>query len=345
MKNIEEQSLNYSEDAKLQDKITERERRKQELAIYREELKTYEKLGALKFQEIVFKVEALKFKLIKKVCPNFIRYSDKYIDWKKKRKIKSITKDSKTREKIQNQYPKLLKYYDKVYNVKARRKRKSQERKEQFRKKVKVISPRLVDFYDKYYRSNDIYAGLSEEEQINKVIELSKLSKMAMRKEFNREKNANYHMDPNQPTEIAKYLEWNKKVHVQGTVVNITTILGLSIAAIAGFAPAIPLIIIELLGMGINFECINIQNYNLCRFKIAEESLIKREQRKMEKNIQEYGEASKAVYKSISKSEDLPSISQVISEITDIEQARQLRKKIAELQAERNVEMNRRNIK
>ena len=99
-------------------------------------IKLYEKLGAEKFQKIVFAVERAKFKIIKKCFPNFLKFYDKQCD---------------------KEEEKLLK------------KAKTEEEKKEIRKNIKF-------------------------------------SKMAVRKELNQEKNRNYHMDPNRPTEIYKYL-------------------------------------------------------------------------------------------------------------------------------------------
>lgn len=323
----------------------EKVKKRQEVEAYKQELKDYEKLGALKFQDVVFKVEKIKFKVLKKVCPNFITYFDKYIDWKKNKKIKSTKRKIGRREKISLKTPQLLKYYDKLESLKRRNKLKKEEIKDNFRKKIKASYPKLLEFYDKYLKDIDPYEGLDPKEQIDMAISLSKISKMAIRKEFYQEKNANYHMDPKRPTSMKKYLEWNKKIHVRGLIGNALAIPVLLIALGLGFVPAIPLLVIELASVGINFECINIQNYNLTRFKIKEESLKKQEQFKRAKNIKKYGEASKIIYKSIATNEDLPSFSQIISEMTTKEQALQLRELIKKATAEKTAEMNRRNMK
>lgn len=342
MENTERQVLIDNRQQKTNE---ERERRRQELKNYREELKEYEKLGALKFQEVVFKIEKLKFKVLKKICPNFITYFDKYIDWKKKKKINNAKRKMERRERISSKMPHLLKYYDKLESKKRKMKLKREDDKEKIRKKIKASHPRLIEFYDKYLKEIDPYKGLDPEEQINMAITLSKISKMAMRKEFYQEKNANYHMDSKRPTSMKKYLEWNKKIHVRGLLGNLLATPVLLIALGLGFGPAIPLLVIEIASMGINFECINIQNYNLCRFKIAEESLKKQEERKRAKNIENYGEASKVIYKSIANNENLPSFSQIISEMTNKEQALQLRELIKKAAAEKAAEIDRGNKK
>ena len=161
------------------DKI-DREKRKKKL-------KVYEKLGALKFQKVVFKVEELKFKILKKCCPNFIRYFDKYMDWKKK----NLLKHAKT------------------------------------------------------------------EEEIKQIKDEVKIAKMAMRKEWNEEKNRNYHMDPNRPTEIIQFLKWNKDVHKKGLIKDGILIPILIAGVVLQIPGTIFLLAYEVLSAAINFECIN----------------------------------------------------------------------------------------
>lgn len=228
---------------------------KEEKEKYYKKMKQYERLGALKFQKIVFLIEKGKYKLLKKICPNFIKYFDKYCNWKQKKELKH-TIGEEEEKKIKNKY---------------------------------------------------------------------KIAKMAMRKEFYEEKNRNYHMNPKRPTEIRGYLEWNKRVHKNGLIkdsIVITILIGLSIS---GFTPAIPLLISELMSLGINIQCINIQNYNLCRYKIMEDGLKRREESSLQKSVEEYGEVAEVIHKTIEKEEDLPTIDDIIDNIKTKEQLDQLK--------------------
>lgn len=233
-------------------------------------IKLYKVLGAEKFQKVVFGVEKIKFKIIKKLFPNFIKYFDKYINWKRDKKLK---------------------------------KAKTKEEKKQ-------------------------------------IIRKYQFSKMAMRKELNQEKNRNYHIDPNRPTEIYRYLEWNKQVHKNGIIKNSILIPIFIVAIVLGFTPAIPLLALELLSTAVNFECINIQNYNMCRFKKSEKVLARKEQKHIESNIKAYGEAAEVIHKSLEESEDLPTFDEIINNITDIEQLRQMKELIRKTQEERKKQVN-----
>ena len=222
---------------------------------FKKKQKLYKRLGAEKFQKVVFKVEEIKFKVIKKCFPNFIKWYDKYCDFQKKISLKRAK---------------------------------------------------------------------TEEEQ-QEIIRNIKFAKMAMRKELNTEKNRNYHMDAKKPTEIIEYLKWNKEIHVKGLIkdgIVIALLIGGAILQIPG---CIPLLAFEVLCAGINFECINIQNYNLCRTKAIEDVLKRREESRTQRNIEEFGQASEVIHRSIDQSESLPSFEEIIANIDNKEQLRQMR--------------------
>lgn len=316
-----------------EDKQKEKEARDK----YRKEMKQYEKLGALKFQQVVFKVEKLKFKILKKFCPNFIEYFDKYIDWNKKKKIMKINKKENQREYIGKKYPNLLSTYDKYSESKKKLLRKTAEVKDRIRRKVKASNPKIIEFYDKYLKVEDPLKGLEPEQKIKKIKEMAKFSKMFMRKEFIQEKNRNYHIDSKKPTEIYPYLEWNKKIHVRGIMKDILIIPLITIATCLGFPLATPLLIIELLSLGLNFECVNIQNYSMCRFKISEKVLRRQEEIETAKSIIEHGKANEIICKSIMKSDDLPKFSEVAENFNELEQLKQMREKIRRIKEEREL--------
>ena len=56
---------------------------------YNKKIKTCEILGAKKFQKVVFGIESIKWKIVKRFFPNFIERIDKYIDKMKKERIKN----------------------------------------------------------------------------------------------------------------------------------------------------------------------------------------------------------------------------------------------------------------
>ena len=247
---------------------------KSEKIKYKKQIQLYKKFGAEHFQKIVFGVEKVKFKLLKTICPNFIKYFDKYADFKQKRILKNIKSPNTSAE----------------------------------------------------------------------VIEKFKFSKMAMRREFYQEKNINYHINNNNPTEIYEYLQWNKDVHKHAMIKNLIAI-PIYITGIAlGFTvPATILLSCELIGLGINFECINIQNYNICRYKLSEETLKKKRERRQKENIEKYGEAAELIRSNVEKQEQLPSMAEIINNATSKEQLSQLRELLLRELKERNINYNRGN--
>ena len=222
---------------------------------YKKKIELYDKLGASKFQKVVFGVEKAKFKIIKTLFPNIIKYFDKYCDLQKKVQLKFA---------------------------------KTEEQKQQIKRNCKF-------------------------------------SKMAIRKEYNEEKNVNYHINPNKPTDMFKYLEWNKRIHKHGLIKDMICIPIFTIGTIANVPGALPLLIAEILSAGINFECINIQNYNICRLKQIENGLKRREEQKEKKNIEMYGKAAEVIYNSIEEKEDLPSFEEILNHIETKEQLEQMK--------------------
>lgn len=218
-------------------------------------IRIYEKLGATKFQKVVFKVEEKKFKILKKVCPNFIQHYDNWCNRKR---------------------DKLLKKYHSEDNQR-----------------------RIIE----YYRSQKLLA----------------------RKEWIREENRNYHIDQNNPIEFIEYLEWNKQIHKNGLSKNMISIPILSIASACGFTPAVPFLMLELGRAFVNFQCVNIQNYNICRFQQKEEKLKRLQEQKQKRDLKKYGEAAKVIGESLDKTTEIPSLEEIINNIKTPEQLQQLR--------------------
>ena len=194
--------------------------------------------------------------------------------------------------------------------------------------------------YDKYCNLN-LKIGLKRaktEEERKKIKEEIKFAKMAMRKELNQEKNRNYHVDPNRPTEIIKYLEWNKSVHTNGLIKNIVLILLSVVGLSCGLTWLIPLLAYEIIGCTINFECINIQNCSICKYKKCESALQKRESKKIAHDIDNYIEAEEVIQSAIDKSDNLPTFTEIIGMIKTKEELRQMKQMLLENQELRRQE-------
>ena len=237
---------------------------------YQKRINRCEKLGAEWIQEIVFKLEKLKFKVLKKYFPNCTKKYDKHCDKKCQKELK---------------------------------KAKSEEER------------KLIIFH---YRE----------------------LKMLFRKEINTEQNRNYHLDKKRPSDTLRYLEWNKSVHQKGLLTDLIALPILTGVALAGFPLAIPFIVGEAVSAFINFECINIQDYNIYRFKQKQVVLKKLEERQQRKSQEDYGEAAKVITSVMNEKEntdnptELPSITEMISRMNE-EQLKQFRNMLKKEQQKR----------
>lgn len=235
----------------------------------------YEKLGALKFQKIVFKVEKLKFKIIDKVCPNIYL---KYNNWCDKKVNKLCSKN------------------------------------------------------------------ISEEEKNNIRFEYN-CRKMAFKRELMERKNVNYHFNNSNASKFYKYLEWNKKVHVKGmindTIAIILSIIGICLFNNVFFILSCLSLIYNIISLGINFECVNLQNYNLCRFEEKKQILVRLEERSKEMDLKKYSDVSKKIYSELVSSVELPKSDEVVSKLTTVEELRQLRALVLEIKKQRDCDNNR----
>ena len=194
---------------------------KEERLLYQKKMKKHEKLGAVKFQKLVFKVEKMKFAVLKRLFPHYIEFFDRQCDKRMEKELEHA-KNEMDRERIVKRY---------------------------------------------------------------------QLLKLEARKEHNQERNLNYHINAHNPTEIFDYLEWNKSVHKRGLKKDLI-LLAISILGISlGQMIFIPLALFELLSAGVDFQCINLQDYNLCKLEIIRPRLESMFQRQVEREMEEHGEA------------------------------------------------------
>lgn len=239
-----------------------------ERAKYKKRIKVCEMFGAEEFQKVVFAAERIKFKVLKKVSPNFIKHYDKYCDKERNRMIK--------------------------------------------------------------------YA--KTEEEIKEINRYTNFNKMLMRREFNSEQNRNYHINSNDLTDIYRYLKMNKKIHVESLIKDIVLIPIVAAGSILITPWLTPLLAYELISAFINIECINIQDYNICRYKLVEDKLKQREERKNNAAIKEYGDIAKVVNEKIETSDKLPSMTEIIDGFESKEQVEKFKRIVLKELKGRNIE-------
>lgn len=242
---------------------------KTETIDFKKKKNLYKKLGALKFQKVVFVVEKLKFKVIDKICPNIYVLFNKQCD-----------------------------------------------------KKVKKLCSK----------------NISEEEKNNIIFEYN-CRKMMFKKELIEKKNVNYHFNDNNATKFYKYLNWNKKVHqknmISDIIFMIISIIGIFLLQNTLFTLSCLFLIYNLLALVIDFECVNLQNYNICRFEEKKHILEQLECRSKEKDLQNYCDVSKTVYEELKNSIELPKSENIVSKLTTKEQITQLRNLAIEIKSQR----------
>lgn len=232
----------------------------------KKKIKLCEKLGAKQFQSIVFKVEDIKWKVIKKLFPNYLKFVDKIIDKKANKRLKK----AKTEASKEN---------------------------------IKLIA---------------------------------KIEKMKSRKEYNRKENINYHIS-SCPTNFLYYLNWNKNIHERGIIKDIVLLPISALALTSGTAFAIPLAIYNISSLFINFQCINLQNYNIARINLIKNKLENQEKKKIENDIAKYGEAINLVSSTIKEKEKLPTLEDIVNSIKTKEQAEQLKQLILREKINKNI--------
>lgn len=232
----------------------------------------YEKLGALKFQKTVFKVEKLKFELINKFFPNMDKWFNKYCE-------------------------------KRVYRLCKK--------------------------------------NMSEEEKSNIIFNYNCM-KLSLKKELVEEKNRNYHFNNYNANSFYNYLLWNKEVHKNGMIRDLIGILIsiLGICLFNGFMGTISIILLiySVLVLAIDFECVNLQNYNMCRFEERRELLSKIEERKTKSDIKNYSNVSDKVYEKLKNNIEIPTSSEVVKSLTTKEQLEELRKLALEIKKQRQTE-------
>lgn len=206
--------------------------------------------------------------------------------------------------------------------------------------KVEHIKFKIIDkFFPNSELNYEKYLKKSLNKELNKEISIEKKNLiirnyqkkiLISRKEFNNKKNRNYHIKMDNPNDFIEYLKKNRKIHINGLIKNGIVYLGLiplfiiqnPIFTIAGYV----FLSYNTISTLINFQCVNLQNYNLKRFEDSKEKLMKMRKRKQEKDLEKYGKISKVISSSLNNSTDIPSVEEIVSNITTKEQLIELKK-------------------
>lgn len=247
--------LLFPQKIKMPKELDDKEKRKYAQKLWKRKMILHKKLGAEKFQKVVFAVEKAKYKGLKTICPNFLKYYNKWNDFHRNRQLKKAT---------------------------------------------------------------------TEEERKRIIIKFNE-EKLLMKKEFVREQNRNYHMNENNPTEFIKYLNWNKDIHKKGLQKDAVLIPLLCTGIALGLPALTPLLIIELFSAAINWQCVNIQDYNIARYRYSEPMLKKLEERKIKIRNSKYTKGKELIGMLTKENERIPTIEEIVASIKTTEQAAQIR--------------------
>ncbi len=193
---------------------------------YNKKIKRCEKLGAKKFKKVVDYIETKKFKILKKMFPNYINKINSLYDRKEKKLLKKCkTEEEKKLIKIKFNYLKMLNKREDTYEM-----------------------------------------------------------------------NRNYHLFGNRFSELLTYLNYNKRIHIKGMIMD-TALIPVLVAGSFINPLLIPMVALDLASLFINFQCVNLQNYNIYKIEKNKDKLLMREQRAVRKTQENYSDGVRAINK------------------------------------------------
>lgn len=170
-------------------------------------------------------------------------------------------------------------------------------------------------------------ASNNEEKQL--IINNYKFEKLKYRKELITKKNRNYHLDLNNPEETLSYLKLNKKIHIKGLKKDIGLLIGSLLLLVFPnqiiLSIATGSIILNTIFLLIDFQCINLQNYNIKRLEINQQKLEKLSNKRRERNIKKYGEAAKVIATELTKTDTIPTPDEIVSKAKTMEELKQMK--------------------
>ena len=218
-------------------------------------------------------------------------------------------------------------------------------------KMIDKLCPNIGNWYDKQCdkKANKLCNKTDDEIEKNNIRLKYNYKKMFFKRELAEKKNRNYHMNTNNANSFRKYLNWNKKMHCRGMIKNGISIVGsaLVLGLTSGFSSSLAALYLtyNLICLGVNFECVNLQNYNIYRFDEKREILEKIEKRQKESDAKKYHKVGETIYKKLEGKVELPKQEEVISSITNIDELMQLRSLAIEIKNQRTKMVTSNNIK
>ena len=195
---------------------------------------------------------------------------------------------------------------------------------------TKKFFPKSLERIDKRYQdelAKQLKKVTSEEEKAE-IKRLYQQQILITHREYNLEENRNYHMRFSNPTEIISYLKYNRAVHKSALTRNLV------LAVVAS-----SLIAVQAICAIKNWQCINLQDYNICRFELHKKALEEKQRQKREQNDRKYHAANKVIEQALDTTKEkstIPSPEEIISSITSIEQCQQMKELLLSMRSTNN---------
>lgn len=197
---------------------------------------------------------------------------------------------------------------------------------------IDKFCPNIGDWYSKQCdkKVNKLCSKDISEEEKSRIKYEYNLKKLRFKRELVEKKNRNYHFNMNNASSFKKYLMSNKKIHQNGMIANLIWIgvCGLLIPVTNGVAlGAISFWLgYNVIALGVNFQCVNLQNYNLCRFEERKETLEKIERRSCERDVKNFAKVGKKIYNNLCDRIETPDSKEIVASISTTQELEELRK-------------------
>lgn len=182
---------------------------------------------------------------------------------------------------------------------------------------------------------------LKSETVKQEIIQEGLNQKLLFKKELNTRHNRNYHFDINHPEVFLSYLNWNKIIHKKG-LRNDLIVMSLVVPVL--FFSTGPILItssflflVSTLSTFIDFQCINLQNYNIARIEEKLEKLKRVQAHINKKNIKKFNDINEVISNELYKSKDIPSLDSIIEQSRDKGKLDELRELLKEEAKKRNM--------
>lgn len=207
---------------------------------------------------------------------------------------------------------------------------------------INLVFPNIIKFYSKSCDKNcKKYIKHNPDCNQEEIKHISLIKKINFNGEINNKKNCNYHFKTNNPLEFQHWLDYNKNIHKKGLIkdaILLSCLIGTSIVFPHNLIIELSFLI-TLLSTFVNFECVNLQNYNIYRLKKNEEKLKEVTEKRMKQDIKKYGNVSKTIVNLLDQKGDILKPQELVDNIDSKEQLEELRNLLIAMHKYQNVKI------